>query len=450
MLNRHVSVIHGADLHIGLNHHSSEIQMDGGLFCLKLMLDMAVKVQADFVLLAGDVFEAPLVKPDLLKTVIQVFQQAAVQHPGLHVVCVTGNHDASISHSLWQILADHLESVMDFRWCDDLAIFEYPDLGVRLWATGFKTQYVRQPRLCAPGLVDWSDGSISNAAFHDICKSVSASCSLNPVLELGIAHADLDHMDSVYQPISRDMIEKSQLDYLALGHIHKPDRQIQYAGRTAYAYSGAPLARLNKQPSRVPHTMDVKQMIDQRGFWYLIFEQKHIVQSRFMTIDADELYSLAYHLIGSIAPQTMRYPLNDTDHMSMDVSYTSFSQFHEPVDDRYDGHQRHSNLTAYKNRHVSQSFDQLTMDTHALNSSASPQSESKYHVPNPQFTGRSTTMDQHKVGSHQFRLMLQKHMQEKYEQAQLLGDVQQADLIKLAMDMGAQYLGIETQESYAD
>jgi len=85
---------------------------------------------------------------------------------------------------------------------------------------------------------------IFGAAF---CKMYEDKCLLSKseiindnFINIGVMHGEISNSNrSLYNPISTLNIEKSCLDYLALGHIHKRSR-IFKSGKTFYAYSGSP------------------------------------------------------------------------------------------------------------------------------------------------------------------------------------------------------------------
>ena len=61
-------------------------------------------------------------------------------------------------------------------------------------------------------------------------------------INIMVCHGDTEMPDSRYGSISAEDIERSGLDYLALGHIHSFSG-IRSAGRTVWAYPGCPLGR---------------------------------------------------------------------------------------------------------------------------------------------------------------------------------------------------------------
>lgn len=50
-------------------------------------------------------------------------------------------------------------------------------------------------------------------------------------------HGDLTSADSAYRPLRPERIAETNVQYLALGHIHARS-EVRRAGRTLYAYSG--------------------------------------------------------------------------------------------------------------------------------------------------------------------------------------------------------------------
>ena len=61
-------------------------------------------------------------------------------------------------------------------------------------------------------------------------------------VNLMVLHGDAAQADSPYDPIAREEIEQSGLDYLALGHTHLR-AEPETAGNTVYAWPGCPMGR---------------------------------------------------------------------------------------------------------------------------------------------------------------------------------------------------------------
>ena len=89
------------------------------------------------------------------------------------------------------------------------------------------------------------DCTVYGAAFN------AFDCT-NPILNgfnvsgegvnIGVFHGELDNSNSVYNPIMSEDIQNSNLDYLALGHVHDFSGVLK-AGKTVYAYPGCPQGR---------------------------------------------------------------------------------------------------------------------------------------------------------------------------------------------------------------
>lgn len=62
------------------------------------------------------------------------------------------------------------------------------------------------------------------------------------MVHLMVLHADVESAQARYDPITKEQIAASGLDYLALGHTHECGG-VQHAGNTAYAYAGCPEGR---------------------------------------------------------------------------------------------------------------------------------------------------------------------------------------------------------------
>ena len=109
---------------------------------------------------------------------------------------------------------------------------------------------------------------------------------------IGILHGDTTQAKSPYCPITAKQIKDSNLDYLALGHIHKCDAI--KSGKTLCAWPGGPMGRGYDEPGR-------------KGV--LIVELGEKTEALFMELDTPRFYDLEVEpeedpvgAIGSLLP----------------------------------------------------------------------------------------------------------------------------------------------------
>ncbi|MET1416822.1 DNA repair exonuclease [Roseibium sp. HPY-6] len=207
--------VHAADFHLGKPFGNFDEDTRAALKAARLEAlrstgELAVNRGADFVVVAGDTFDAGAPPSRLVKRVLD----AMASFPDVTWVWMPGNHDSLAAVDLWErierdkpdnvILATYAE-VIDIG--QDVAILPAP------------------PSVKAPGydLTDWM-----------------GSADTGNRIRIGLAHGgvtDFGSEDGGLATIPPDRAEQSDLDYLALGDWHG---QMRIGPRTWY--SGAPEA----------------------------------------------------------------------------------------------------------------------------------------------------------------------------------------------------------------
>lgn len=210
-----LKIIHCADVHFdsamsGLSDSSKvNIRREEMKETFSKIVSMAEK--ADILLIAGDLFDGKNVSSGTLMFLKDQFAKI----PETQVYIVAGNHDYMGADSVYRRF-DFGENVYIFD--TEMECIEKD--GYDIYGMSFKTANDERKML--------EDFSVKNPEKINIC----------------LMHANLGGAD--YNPIKISDIEKSGLDYLALGHIHKAS-EIKKAGATNYAYCGCPEGRGNDE-----------------------------------------------------------------------------------------------------------------------------------------------------------------------------------------------------------
>lgn len=160
----------------------------------------------DLVLLAGDLFDSAPASRDTAEQLSRALGRMRAR-----VFCVPGNHDWYGPRSPWRTV----------RWPDNVTVF-------------------RENTLTAAEVPEWNL-TVYGGAFTGPEQSAGMldgfTVPTDGRLHIGLLHGEVTARESTYNPIRREDIAHSGLDYLALGHIHKrcePER----IGRTVYAWPG--------------------------------------------------------------------------------------------------------------------------------------------------------------------------------------------------------------------
>ncbi len=160
----------------------------------------------DLLLLSGDLFDGAYA----LDTLQQL--KSALQQVEVPVFITPGNHDFVGADSPW--LTESFSSNVHIFTHPVIESVALPHLDCRVYGAGFTA-------MDCPSLL--SDFTLKQEETYAI----------------GVLHGDPTQISSPYNPVTKEQVKGSGLDYLALGHIHKGDSF--RAGKTLCAWPGCPM-----------------------------------------------------------------------------------------------------------------------------------------------------------------------------------------------------------------
>ena len=211
-----IKVLHAADFHLdspfaGLSGEQARLRRRESRELPGRLADYVNEQEVDVVLLAGDLFDGATVYRDTLDQLTEALDRMAAR-----VFIAPGNHDCYTLRSPYASVS----------WPGNVHVFRTAEI-----------ERVELPELsCA----------VYGAAFTDAAQETGLlegfSAPEDGLTRLMVLHGDLNGAEARYNPITREQIAASGLDYLALGHSHSFSG-VQRAGRTAYAYAGCPEGR---------------------------------------------------------------------------------------------------------------------------------------------------------------------------------------------------------------
>ncbi len=221
-----VRLLHTADVHLGARHadlgERAAAQRERQFAAFVATIDLAIAEKVDLVIVAGDLFDSNVQPRRSVERVAA--QLKRLVEARIRTVIAPGTHDVFDRASIYR--AYDLPALAGAVGSDLVTVLDpdHPDvhlkaLDVVVHGPCFATK--RAPRSPLVGLDASKD---DRAAWH-----------------VGLLHAALaipnqtEHDEVV---ITTDEVAATHLDYLALGHWHSTSQGV--AGKTHYAYSGAP------------------------------------------------------------------------------------------------------------------------------------------------------------------------------------------------------------------
>ena len=204
-------ILHAADLHLdsafaGLAEEKAALLRQESRDILRRMVDWANDHAVDVMLLSGDLFDSDRMYSQTARTLAQVLARFRGR-----IFLSPGNHDFYAPGSGYDAV----------DWPENVHMF-----------TSRRPQTV---------LLRSLNASVTGAAFTSAEEwepfdGASFSGGDAPI-RLGVLHGEVTRGESKYRAIPPAEIEKTNLTYLALGHVHRC-AGVQRAGNTAYAYPG--------------------------------------------------------------------------------------------------------------------------------------------------------------------------------------------------------------------
>ena len=203
-----VKILHISDMHIGrkfrhLNPRKAALRSSEVLMSFENVIERFD--DAEIVLMSGDIFEND-VSASEIDYVINVFKK----HPDKKFFISFGNHDCMEYNQIKIFVSKLPENVHAFS--DSVEKFEVEEYNLVVYGASFST----------PSL------------YSSLLYGFKAEKS--DKLQIMVLHADVNS-DSRYNPVTYDEISGSNLDYLALGHIHSFSG-ILNKNNVTYAYPG--------------------------------------------------------------------------------------------------------------------------------------------------------------------------------------------------------------------
>ncbi len=223
-----VRFIHTSDLHLGKRFGQLPEELRGRLTearhqSIVKLTKLSRSERAEFILVAGDVFDTGTPSPSVIRQAIQ----AMAADQGTKWVIIPGNHDSLSSDELWkQVASDRPENVL---------------LGLE-----------NTPIEITPATFILPAPCLNRRPGRDLTEWMSDANIASDGIRIGLAHGAVQRFgeEGASEIIAPDRAQQSGLDYLALGDWHG---QISINERTWY--SGTP------EPDRFKHSEPGKALL---------------------------------------------------------------------------------------------------------------------------------------------------------------------------------------------
>lgn len=229
-----MKILHTSDWHLGHVLYGYD-RTDEQQSMLNQMVEIAERVQPDLFLVSGDVYHTADPKPAVQKMFNKTIADLCKKCPGMTIVVTAGNHDSGTKHEIfktpWEVLNVHMVGKFDK---DNLESHIIPIEG-KGYVIALPFTYDRfLPEDIYQQLIDLA-GQMNT---ENLPVVFSAHTAISGVDFSGHEDVNDKRVGGV------DVVDVSAIgngyDYLALGHIHKP--QFVHTGKHNVRYCGSPMA----------------------------------------------------------------------------------------------------------------------------------------------------------------------------------------------------------------
>lgn len=226
-----MKIIHTGDLHLKKIYKGklplkiSNKLLEDAWRALFEVFEFSNKVEADIILIAGDLFEREYFNLRDLNRFLDLVRNVKAK-----IFIAFGNHDYLSEDNLF-LKVDIPENLYIFK--NDLDYFELSKLKTRIYGISY-------------------DSYAFNRTFGDIDLDEN-------FINIGLFHSDLK--DERYLPLSKDFLQK--FNYVALGHIHKRGKVYD---NTYYSGSLIPLSFKDEGKRGIIYLDDEKKSFEFKNF----------------------------------------------------------------------------------------------------------------------------------------------------------------------------------------
>ena len=269
---RMLRLLHTADVHLGARHadlgEQAAAQRERQFAAFQASIELAISEKVDVVLIAGDLFDSNTQPRRSVERVAAELKRLVAAK--IRTVIIPGTHDVYDRASLYRV--HDLAALAGSSDDDDFVTVLTPDRP--------------SVHLGACDVIVHGPVFATKRAPHSPLRDLKVSPGEGATWHVGMVHGSLaipDRTDRDEVVVTREEIEATGLDYLALGHWHSA--QQGRAGSTAYAYAGAP------EPVAVTQDGAGKVLLvdldEKAGARTVTIDERVVGKTRFEKLDID-------------------------------------------------------------------------------------------------------------------------------------------------------------------
>ena len=210
-----IKFIHTGDVHLGLQFNNVSFSKDKAIERRRELWATFQRItryssinQFDFLFIAGDLFESDYFTIGDINRVRDIFAEAI----GVNILISAGNHDNLGTKSLYHRV----------EWSENVTIFSN---------NGIESKYFEKVNTMIYGY-SWDRLELKENVLFKNPPLIDRS--INNIL---LIHGDIN-TESNYLPLALQELNSLEMDYIGLGHIHKPNI---FSNKIAYCGSPEPL-----------------------------------------------------------------------------------------------------------------------------------------------------------------------------------------------------------------
>lgn len=206
-----MNFVHIADMHfdtpftnLSLKNNFGKIRRLNQREILKKIIQYILENKIQYLFISGDLYENEYIQ----KTTIEYINELFKKIPETKIFIAPGNHDPYLKNSAYY----------NFKWNKNVKIFTS------------KIEKVEMPEVDIYG-VGFDDFYSSGLNVENI--KIENKNKINILITHGSLNAS-DKLQLQYNPMNKNKLKELGFDYIALGHIHKPDYNTEENQRIVY------------------------------------------------------------------------------------------------------------------------------------------------------------------------------------------------------------------------